>query len=312
VRQQSDLQELAIFSKVVEARSFSAAARAFDTTTSAISKRIAKLEKRLRVRLLARTTRHVSPTDAGTALYGHALRILADVADAEAAIARIGGSVRGTLRVSAPTIFGEHHVAPLLPRLLAAHPDLRIEMSVTDRFVNLAEEELDCAVRIGTLSDSNLIGVRIGEVQALVCASPSYLERRGTPTTPHDLGTHECIRYSRVSMAREWRFRTEAGGETSVPVTGRLMLNSGSAMAAATIAGGGVARLPMFLIEDALARGDLVEVLAPWKTKPAPVHVVYPSTPLVAPKLRAFIDVLGASCRESGRAARDRPRAHRT
>ncbi|HVJ91199.1 MAG TPA: LysR family transcriptional regulator, partial [Labilithrix sp.] len=136
MRQQSDLQELAVFSKVVETKSFSAAARSFDTTTSAVSKRIARLEQRLGVRLLSRTTRRVSLTEAGASLYAHALRILADVAEAEDAVARLGGSIRGTLRISAPTILGEREVASLIPQLLAAHPDLRVEMSLTDRFVN--------------------------------------------------------------------------------------------------------------------------------------------------------------------------------
>jgi DNA-binding transcriptional LysR family regulator len=296
MRQQSDLQELAVFAKVVETKSFSAAARSFDTTTSAVSKRIARLEERLRVRLLSRTTRRVALTEPGATLYAHALRILADVAEAEDAVSRLGGSVRGTLRFSAPSIFGERHVAPLLPRLLAAHPDLRIDMSLTDRFVNLAEEAHDCAVRIGALEDSTLVGVRIGEIASAVCASPSYLASRGTPRTPHDLAAHECIRFSLISMAREWRFVGEDKRETSVPVTGRLVLNSGAAIATAAIAGAGMARLPLFLVEDALARGELVEVLREWKTKPAPLQIVYASTPTVSPKLRAFIDLMRSSC----------------
>jgi DNA-binding transcriptional LysR family regulator len=295
VRQQSDLQELAVFSKVVETKSFSAAARSFDTTTSAVSKRIARLEQRLGVRLLSRTTRRVSLTEAGASLYAHALRILADVAEAEDAVARLGGSIRGTLRISAPTILGEREVASLIPQLLAAHPDLRVEMSLTDRFVNLAEEALDCAVRVGALGDSSLVGVRIGEVGSAVCAAPSYLASRGTPRVPHDLAMHECIRFSLISMAREWRFRGEDKRELSVPVTGRLVLNSGAAIATACVAGAGVARLPLFLVEDALARGELVEVLRDWKTKPSPVHVVYASTPQVTPKLRAFIDLMRSS-----------------
>ena len=299
MKYKSDLQEFAVFSKVVETKSFSAAARSFDTTTSAVSKRIAKLEQRLGVRLLSRTTRRVSLTEAGAALYAHALRILADVAEAEDAVARLGGSIRGTLRVSAPTI-GERHVASLLPRLLAAHPDLRVEMSLTDCFVNLAEEGLDCAVRIGALGDSALVGVRIGDVESAVCASPSYLAARGTPRTtnpPPDARVHPL---PPISMAREWRFRGEDMRELSVPVTGRLLLNSGAAIATASIAGAGVARLPLFLVEDALAGGGTSSsrCLRDWRRRSHPrLHVVYASTPSRdSEAIRAFIKLMRSSC----------------
>ena len=277
MRKQSDLQGLAVFSKVVETKSFSAAARSFDTTTSAVSKRIAGLEQHLGVQLLSRTTRRVSLTEAGTTFYAHALRILADLAEAEDAVARLGGGVRGTLRVSGPVIFGERHIASVLPRLLTRHPDLRVDLSLTDRFVNLAEEGVDCAVRIGSLADSSLIGSRIGEVETAVCASPAYLSERGTPKTPHDLATHDCMRFSLVPMAREWRFGGPDGADFTVPVSGRLVMNNGAAMACALVAGAGIARLPRFLVEDAIARGELVEILHDWRTKPSPVHVVHAS-----------------------------------
>lgn len=308
MRQQSDLQGLAVFSRVVETKSFSAAARAFDTTTSAVSKRIAGLEQHLGVRLLSRTTRRVALTEAGSAFYAHTLRILADVAEAEDAVARLGGSVRGTLRVSGPVIFGERHMSPLLPRLLEAHPELRIELSLTDRYVNLAEENLDCAVRIGALGDSSLVAVKIGAVDAAVCASPDYLARRGIPKTPHELALHECVRFSLITMAREWRFAGRDGKDFSVPVSGRLSLNDGAAITSAVAAGGGIARLPTFLVEDRLARGELVEVLADWRTKPAPVHVVHPSTTHVPPKVRAFIEVMQRECKVADAAAGRRRR----
>lgn len=285
-----------MFSRVAETRSFSAAARSFDTTTSSISKRIAALEARLGVRLLARTTRRVSLTDAGAAFYAHVSKILAEVAEAEEAVARLGGSVRGTLRLTAPTVFGEHYVAALVPQLLAEHPDLRVELVLTDRLVNLAEEGFDCAVRIGTLADSSLVAVRIAEVESVVCGAPSYLAARGTPQTPQDLAVHDCIHLSLIPLAREWRFRDEGGHELSVPVTSRFVLNSGAAMAGAVVAGAGLARLPMFLVEDALARGEVVEVLHAWKTRPTPVHVVYPGSPQLAPRLRVFVDRMRRTC----------------
>jgi DNA-binding transcriptional LysR family regulator len=297
MRQQSDLQGLAVFSKVVETKSFSAAARSFDTTTSAVSKSIARLEDRLGVRLLTRTTRRVALTEVGTTLYANAVRILADVAEAENAVARIGAGVRGTLRVSVPVMFGERHVAPLIPALLAKHDELRVELSLSDRYVNLTEEGLDAAVRIGKLADSSLVAVRIGEVDSAVCASPSYLEAHGIPQTPHDLAMHECLRYTLVPMAREWRFRGPDGRELSVPVSGRLQMNHGAAMARSIIAGAGVARLPLFLVDDAIARGELVELLVEWKTKPSPIHVVHSSATQTVPKVRAFIEMMRGACK---------------
>lgn len=300
MRQQSDLHELAVFAKVVETGSFSATARAFGTTTSAVSKAIARLETRLGGRLLARTTRKVSVTDAGATLHASAVRILSDVAEAESAVARIGGEVTGTLRVSAPVMFGEHHVAPLLPALLDAHPHLRVDLSLSDRYVNLAEEGLDAAVRIGALADSSLVAIRIGEVDSAACASPAYLKARGTPRTPDDLARHECVRYSLVPVAREWRFRAAGGRERSVVAGGRLQVNHGAAIVRAAVAGAGIVRVPRFLAEEALARGELVEVLAAYRTKPSPIHVVHPSGRHPPPKLRVFVDAMRSSCDAAG------------
>jgi DNA-binding transcriptional LysR family regulator len=296
MRQQSDLHGLAVFSRVVETKSFSAAARSLETTTSAVSKRIATLEEHLGVRLLTRTTRRVSLTEAGTTFYAHVNRILSELAEAETAVARLGGGVRGTLRLSAPVIFGERHVAPLIAGLLERHPELRVDLSLSDRFVNLAEESIDAAVRIGALGDSSLIGVRIGDIDSAVVASKAYLEEHGTPLTPADLAMHQCVRYTLTSAAREWRFRSD-DGEQSVPVTGRLQLNNGAAIASAVATGAGLARLPYFLVDEQIARGELVEVLKAWKPKPSPIHVVHQGTRATLPKVRAFIEVMQRSCR---------------
>ncbi len=304
------MQQLTVFAKVVETKSFSQAARALDTTTSAVSKSIARLEERLGVRLVARTTRRVALTEVGGALYASTVGILADILEAENAVARIGGGVRGVLRLSVPVMFGERHVAPLVPALLARHPDLRVELSLDDRFVNLTEGGFDAAVRIGQLADSSLLAVRIGEIDAVACAAPSYLDQRGVPRTPQDLVMHECVRYTLVPAGREWRFRGEGGREFSVPVSGRLQVNNGAAITRALVAGAGVGRLPLFLVEDAIARGELVEVLSAFKTKPSPIHVVYPSGARALPKVRAFIDVMTGACR-SARAALSRAPARR-
>lgn len=290
---------MAVFVRVVEESSFSAAARAFDTTTSAVSKSIARLESRLGARLLTRTTRRVALTDVGSALYANAVRILAEVAEAENTVARIGGGVRGTLRLSVPVMFGEHHVAPLIPRLLAEHTELRVELSLNDRFINLTEESIDAAIRIGELADSSLVAIRIGETESVVCAAPSYLAERGTPRTPHDLSTHDCLRYALVPSAREWRFRERDGRDFSVAVSGRLQVNHGAALTRAAVGAAGIARLPYFMAEEALDSGDLVEVLAEWKTKPSPIHVVHASSSQTPPKVRAFVSLMKGACKSA-------------
>jgi DNA-binding transcriptional LysR family regulator len=296
-----DLLDIALFARVVEGRSFSTAARALGTTTSAVSKRIARLEERLGARLLERTTRRVAPTDAGAAFYARAARILADVDEAEHAVASLGGTPRGTLRVSAPVIFGERHLAALLPEFLRRFPDVRLDLSLSDRFVDLLEEHYDVALRIGPLGEGSLVRVRVGSTAAIVVASPDYLERAGRPSVPADLTDHNCIRYSLVTAAREWRFKGPRG-EISVPVVGNLEVNHGGAMREAAIAGLGVARLPHFLVADALASGVLVPLLADHRLPPAGVHLVYLQGAAPLPKVRSFVDVIGAALRERMRA----------
>jgi DNA-binding transcriptional LysR family regulator len=289
-----EIADLTLFVRVVELRSFSGAARAAGTTTSAASKRLARLEERLGARLLERTTRRVLPTEAGAAFYARASRILSDVDEAENELASLGGKPRGTLRVSAPVIFGERHLAPLIPAFLARHPDLRLDVSLSDRFVNLLAERFDVALRVGTLVDSTLVRSRVGVSQSFVVAAPSYLARAGRPETPRDLARHNCIRYSQVTAAREWRFRGRRG-ETSMPVIGNIELNHGGAMREATLAGLGIARLPDFLVADALRAGQLVRVLDEYELPPTGIHLVYPSGAAPLPKLAVFVDEIGAA-----------------
>ncbi|MGF1467042.1 MAG: LysR family transcriptional regulator [Sandaracinaceae bacterium] len=287
----AELGDLEVFAVVVEERSFTAAARALGTSTGAVSKRIAKLEDHLGVRLLERTTRRVAPTGPGALFYEHTLRVLQALEDAERAVGHLATAPRGTLRVSAGALFGERHVAPLLPAFLAAHRGVRIELRVSDRFVNLLEEAVDVAVRVGRLEDSSLRARRLGEVRTLVVASPAYLEARGTPMHPGALLDHVCLRYSLVPTGREWRFAGPEG-EISVPVSGRLASDHGGVLLAATEAGGGLALLPEFIVDRALEAGRVVEVLADHRAAAMPVHAVYPSGHHVLPAVRAFVDHL--------------------
>jgi DNA-binding transcriptional LysR family regulator len=284
---------MVIFARVVETRSFTAAARALATTTSAVSKRIAKLEDRLGARLVERTTRRVSPTDAGVAFYERCARILAEIDDAEIAVARFGSEPRGTLKASVPVIFGELHIAPLLPEFAARYPEVRLDISLSDRLVNMLEEGFDMSVRISSMNDSSLVARKLANGHGVVVASPAYLKKHGTPKVPTDLSAHECIRYSLLTAQREWRFRVR-GRDVSVPVRARLQLNHGGAIREAALAGLGLARLPHFAVAHALRDGHLVTVLEDFVLSDLSVFAVYPAGKQPRPTVRAFADFLAA------------------
>ncbi|MEO7109560.1 MAG: LysR family transcriptional regulator [Polyangiaceae bacterium] len=292
-RSLGDVQAMVIFARVVETRSFTAAARALDTTTSAVSKRIAKLEERLGARLIERTTRRVSPTDAGVAFYERCARILAEIDDAEVAVARFGSEPRGTLRASVPVIFGELYIAPLIPDFAARFPDVRLDISLSDRLVNMLEEGIDMSVRITSMHDSSLVARKLASASGVVVASPAYLKKNGTPKTPSDLSAHECIRYSLISAQRDWRFHVR-GRDISIPVRSRLQMNHGGAIREAAIAGLGLARMPHFAVAHALRDGLLVTVLDEFVQSDLGVFAVYPAGKQPRPTVRAFTDFLAA------------------
>ncbi|HZU83863.1 MAG TPA: substrate binding domain-containing protein, partial [Polyangiaceae bacterium] len=208
---------------------------------------------------------------------------------------------RGTIRVSAPVIFGERHVAPLLPTFLDRYADVRIDLALSDRFVDLVEEHFDVAVRIGPLGEASLVRVRVGATASIVVAAPSYIARAGRPEVPSDLADHNCLRYSLVTTAREWRF-SGPRGEISVPVVGNLEVNHGGAMREAAVAGLGVARLPHFLVADGLASGALVALLSDYRLPPVGVHLVYPRGAAPLPKVKAFVETIGGALRDRLRA----------
>lgn len=291
-----DLHALAVFARVVEARSFTRAAVLLRTTTSAVSKRISELERRLGVRLLARTTRRVALTEAGSIFYERTARILAAIDDAQRAVSHLATGARGTLRLSAPVLFGERHLAPLIPAFLAANPEVRLEVSFSDRFVGLVEEGFEIAIRIGAVRDPSLVAHRIAPSEGLVVASPKYLQKHGTPRTPYELVGHECLRYGLITAAQEWRFRGPEG-DFSVPVTGRLQVDHGGAAREAAIADFGVARLPSFIVDDALAARTLVAILDTWRPPASPIQIVH-ATGRMLPKARAFVDFFLPRLRE--------------
>jgi DNA-binding transcriptional LysR family regulator len=285
---------MAIFARVVEAGSFSRAAETLGVSKSAVSKQVARLEDRLGARLLNRTTRRLSLTEAGTAFYEGCRHVVDEAEAAEAAVTHLAQAARGTLHVNAPMTFGQQHVAPAMPDFLRQYPDLAVDLQLNDRTVDLVDEGFDVAIRVGELSDSTLIARRLAPLQTVICAAPSYLAERGRPERPEDLKAHDCLIYSYLTSGRNWRFQGPEG-PIRVGVDGRLEANNGDALLSAARAGAGIAALPTFICGDDLRAGRLVALLSEWLDRsPGGVYAVYPANRNVSPKVRVFIDFLAA------------------
>lgn len=285
------LSGMAVFAKVVEARSFTAAAEQLGLSKSAVSKQVSRLEDRLGIRLLNRTTRRLSLTEAGAAYYERCARIVADAEEADLAITHLQSEPRGILLVNAPMSFGIAHVAPAIPDFLERYPELRVDMILNDRVVDLIDEGFDLAIRIGALADSSLIARRLAESRMVAVASPDYLARRGTPTRPEDLSQHNCLSYSYIPQERQWRFETDRG-LSAVSVEGSFRANNGDAIRAAAVAGLGVAVLPSFIAGPDIRSGLLVPLLGDCLPSTTTVHAVYPHNRHLTVKVRAFVDFL--------------------
>jgi DNA-binding transcriptional LysR family regulator len=290
------LVSLAVFARVVETRSVSRAADALGISKSMVSKRLARLESDLRVRLVRRTTRRIAVTEAGVALYERAARMLAAAEDARAAIADVAGRVQGRLRVNAPVSFGQMHVAPAIPAFLAEHPDVQVELTVSDQFVDIVSDGYDIVLRITRLADSSLVARKLGNDARVVVAAPSYLARHGTPRTLDDLLQHNCLRYAYLPLRDEWRFRT-ARGHRSVPVTGNFVGNNGTLLREAAVGGLGIALLPMHMVERELEAGTLRVILEHASVEPLGIWAIHAYASGVPAKVRAFIDFLAARLR---------------
>lgn len=294
-RRLDDLQAMAVFARVVEAGSFSAAARGLGTTTSSVSKRVARLEDRLGVRLIERTTRAFAPTEAGLAFHEHCARILRDVDEAELAVTRLGGAPRGTLRVSAFGALSGPQLGWILGAFAIEYPELRLEVDVGDRVVNLVEEGYDVALRgmeLGAEPEpSSLIARRLATVHSVVCAAPSYLARRGVPTRLEDLADHDCLHYCGLPITREWSFQTPEGVRV-VPVTSRLQINSAPALRGAALAGFGLLRTSRLAVDEAIEAGSLVPVLEAYASIDFGLYAVYPAGKQALPKVKAFVDFI--------------------
>jgi DNA-binding transcriptional LysR family regulator len=281
------LREMEMFVRVGESGSFSAAARDFGMGQPAVSKTIAGLEDRLGVRLLVRSTRRLSPTEAGMAFYERALRAITETNEAEAAAHGAAARLEGRLRILAPVTFARLHVVPKLGSFLDAHPSLRLELVMDDRMVDLLAENIDAGFRLGVLSDSALPARKLAQADRLVVASPDYLARRGVPKTPADLLKHDAIIYGQGVGGQEWIFH-RGTSEKSVKLKPRLMLSAAEGVREAVLNGQGFAISSRWMFAPEIASGAVVSVLQEWSLPPMDLWVIYPSGRLSSAKARAF------------------------
>jgi len=298
-------EDMRCFVQVAEMQSVTKAAQHLSLAPSAVSRRLRDLEARLGAQLLSRTTRRMSLTEAGQVFFHRATQILADLDEAEAEVSDESHGLSGQLRLAAPLTFGLMHLSPVLTAFMAEHPELSIDLDLSDRQVDLVGEGFDLAIRIGTLSDSTLIARRLAEVRMLVCAAPVLIERHGLPETPDALRALPALCYSGSQRGDIWRYRDPAGEDGTVQVTMRLRVNNGEMAREAAIAGLGIVIEPSFIVEEALASGELVPLLTDHDWQSIAIHVVYPQTRHLSAKARTFIDFLRA--RLGPRAAWEQP-----
>ena len=282
------LRDMEMFVRIVEAGSFSAAARDMNMGQPAVSKTIAGLEERLGVRLLIRSTRRLSPTEAGLAFYERALHAIAEANEAEAAARGAGAGLEGRLRIWAPVTFARLHIVPRVSEFLDAHPKLRLELVMDDRSVDLLAENIDAGLRLGVLTDSALTARKLAQADRLVVASPAYLAQRGVPTSPGDLLEHDAIIYGQSAGGQEWLFRRQ-DAETSVRLQARLTLSAAEGVREAVLSGQGFAVSSRWMFAPELESGEVVSVLQEWSLPPMDLWVIYPSGRLTTAKARAFV-----------------------
>ena len=291
------LEAMSLFVAAVEAGSLSAAARRFGVPLATVSRKVSDLERHLNTRLLNRSTRRLTPTDAGEAYLAACRRILDDVGEAERAAAGEYSAPTGELAITAPVVFGRLHVLPVVTGFLSAYPDVDIRLTLADRITQLVEDHFDLALRIGQLPDSSLVAIGVGSIRRVVCASPAYLAEHGTPTIPEGLGTHDCITFEGLSSAAPWSF---AKGKTdvTVQVRSRLQVNTAEAAIDAAIAGVGLTKVLSYQVDAAVRSGMLRIVLQEFEPEPWPVSLVHAGHGLLPVKLRAFLDFAAPRLKE--------------
>ncbi len=294
----TDLNAVLVFAKVVDAGSFTAAAAHLGLPKTTVSRKVSELERDLGARLLQRTTRSLSLTDVGRAFYEHATRVATELEAATRAVSDLHATPRGTVRATAPV--GLDFLGPLCAAFLERFPEVRLEITCTDRIVDLVDEGFDLALRTGELGSSSLIARRVTAWRAVVVASTDYLRRRGEPRTPHDLVEHDCVAFSPATRRVPWTLERVADRRiASVAIEARLTCNDLGMVEDAVRAGRGIALLPGFRCAAQIERGDLQRILAEWWGPAVPLHIVYPSRRHLSPAVRAFVDHLAEALAES-------------
>ncbi|WP_168190212.1 LysR family transcriptional regulator [Luteithermobacter gelatinilyticus] len=289
----NELENIRTFVTVLESGSVTEAANRIGITKSVVSRRLKTLEAELGARLLTRTPHGITPTPAGLDYYEKVKNILSQLADANSSLRATEQTLTGVIRLAAPKSFGRLFIHPAVIDIMTQHPGLILEVSFSDRLVDIAREGFDLGLRIGILQDSSLIARKLASIRHVMVASPDYLKAHGAPLTPHDLKDHDCILYSNARDAHHWTFLRN-GQKVTVPVRGRLKTNSGDLEAQAAEAGLGILRIPYFFVKHQLEQGRLVEILQDWPTETMGLYAVYPETRLLSTRVRHLIDILAA------------------
>jgi DNA-binding transcriptional LysR family regulator len=288
-------QGIQAFVAVVESGSFARAAERLDRSVSAVSRDVAELERHLDARLLNRTTRRLSLTEAGRTFHERAVQLLADLEEAEQSASEGGVTPRGTLKLTCPITYGERVLAPVIAAFVARYPEVRVDIDQSDRIVDLVDEGFDLAVRIGTIKSQLLVARRIGAAGVVCCASPAYLARHGTPRVPEDLAKHACLTYEFSPTPNQWRFLAPDGSERAVRIGGPMHANNGRMLAALAAEGVGIVNETDFNAAPEIESGRLVPILTGWSQPSIPIHAAYPSRRHLSAKVRAFVDHLAAA-----------------
>lgn len=286
------LAAMATFVRVVDAGSLSGAARSIPSSLTSVSRQISALEQHFGTPLLLRTTRQLALTDDGRILYERAKSILGEFREVQAALSRDRDAPSGRLRVSAPTLIGRLLIAPLLAEFLRRYPSLSVDLLLIDRAVDMVEEDIHLALRIGHLPDSQLVARKLADLRMIVCASPAYLGQRGVPQVPADLARHDCLVFSDAPGTAEWPFNEGAKASRKIRISPRLWVNSLDALVTAAKQGAGIVRVPSWQVEADIAAGGLQRVLRDYEPPRAPLHLLLGPSRLTSPKCRVFVDYL--------------------
>ena len=291
-------EAMSVFAAIIDGGSLSAAGRNLNVPLATVSRKLADLEAHLKTRLITRSTRKMVLTDAGRDYLVACRQILEQVDEAERAAGGAYANVRGQLVIAAPIVFGRMHMVPVATAFLELHPEVDVQLRLGDRNVNLIEEHVDVALRIGALPDSNLVATQVGAIRRVVCASPAYLERFGTPRTPGDLAAHRCISFDGLDAATAWIFAGAGGEARQVAIHARMTVSTADAAIAAAMLGLGLTRVLSYQVADALHDGRLVRVLADDEPPAVPASLIYPGQGRLPMKTRAFIDAATVRLRE--------------